>query len=191
MPKHYDEPSLREIPPAAGEPNYNMQLRDATDFLNAQNKYCHARIEWWFSFLGITPLQQKVLGRIWSFQYANDGREKKSFYSMSHASAAKSMGENPDNWAKAIKALAQKGIIVGISNGPRKPVTYQVDLIVCARLVKEKQAELQENREGNRKKGRERQEKWVSTNINSTDAEIKKRAEQQLRKDMRPAEVEK
>lgn len=184
MPKHV-EPSLREIPPAVGEPNYNMQLRDATDFLKPQNKYCHSRIEWWFAYLGITPLQQKVLGRIWSFQYSNDGRETKNYYAMSHASAAKSMGENPDNWEKAIKALAKKGIIKGTSNGPRRPVTYQVDLVSCAKLVKEKQAELQENRESNRKKGRERQEKWVSTNINSTDAEIKKRAEQQLRKDMR------
>lgn len=182
-------PSLRDAQGPDGA-TYAEQLKAANEFLKPKNEYCHSRIEWWFAYLGITPLQEKVLGRIWSFQYSNGTRSRKNFYTMSHANAAKTMGENPDNWAKAIRALAHKGIIVGTSNGPRKPVTYQVDLVVCARLVKEKQAELQENREKIRKQGRDFQEKWVTANVNSTDAEVKRRAEQQLRKDMRPGEKE-
>lgn len=193
MPKHAAPPlpSISDIPDLDGKTPAEL-LKDAKEYLEPKNRYAHSRIEWWFAYLGITPLQEKVLGRIWSFQYANDddGRDRKNFYTMSHASAARSMGENPDNWAKAIRALVKKGIIVGTKNGPRKPVTYQVDLIVCSRLVAEKMASLQENRESIHKKGRERQEKWAAKNINSTNKEIRARAEQQLRRDMRPEEKE-
>lgn len=185
MSKHHVDPSLKDAPGPNGV-TYNEQLEAANEYLKPKNKYCHSRIEWWFSYLEITPLQEKVLGRVWSFQRSNDGRDTKNFYTMSHASAAESMGENPDNWGKAIRALAKKGIIKGTSNGPRKPVTYQVDLIVCAQLVKKKLASLKENREKIRKQGRDFQEKWVIENVNSNDDEIRRRAEQQLRRDMRP-----
>lgn len=175
------EPSLRDIKDEDGS-TPRERHKAAVDFLKP--KYGGpGRTEEWFPRLRLTRNEERVLARIWGFQAPSEfGNAEQKLFHMSAANAAKSVGIDKSSWKKAIKALTDKGIAVAISNGPRKPVTYKVDLEVCARLVKEDMERREREREDRVRIGRERQQKWYDANIDSDDEDLRRRAMQQQRR---------
>lgn len=148
-----------------------QQLKEAAENLAPSASHC--RIEPWFNLLGITLYQQKVLGRVWSFQYKNSEKEvsEKSYYRMSHARAAREMNDDPDNWRKALYALTAKGILKRGATNQRTPATYQVDLSRCWELVQENQKLKEDARAENVERGRARHQAWIDKKNSESDFE--------------------
>lgn len=175
------EPSLLDIKDADGS-TPRERHKAAVDFLRP--KYGGSgRTEEWFPCLQLTRNEERVLARIWGFQGPSEfGNAEQKLFRMSAANGAKSVGIDKSSFKKAVKSLADKGIVVAISNGPRKPVTYQVDLEVCAKLVKEYMERREREREDRVRIGRERQQKWYDASIDSDDEDLRRRAKQQERR---------
>lgn len=85
----------------------------------------------WMGWLGLTYREQKVLGRIYSFQCTKNRDGSQAEFRMSLANGAAAINMDRDNFKNIVRKLTRLGFVIKKSNGARNPATYLVDEVVC------------------------------------------------------------
>lgn len=101
------------------------------EMISAARKANFSRESDWMGWLGLTYREQKVLGRIYSFQCTKNKDGSQAEFRMSLANGAAAINMDRDNFKNIVRKLARLGFVVKKSNGARNPATYLVDEVVC------------------------------------------------------------
>lgn len=107
----------------------SAQARD--EMISAARNANFSRESDWMGWLGLTHREQKVLGRVYSFQCTKNKDGSQAEFRMSTGTAGKSMRIDRSNLCTILNKLAKLGFVIKRSNGPRTPATYLVDEVVC------------------------------------------------------------
>ena len=85
----------------------------------------------WMGWLGLTYREQKILGRIYSFQCTKNKDGSQAEFRMSMTNGGKNMRIDRSNLCTMLNKLAKLGFVIKRENGKGRPATYLVDEVVC------------------------------------------------------------
>lgn len=123
-----ENPAMKERAKRVAQ-SVSAQARD--EMISAARKANFSRESDWMGWLGLTYREQKVLGRIYSFQCTKNKDGSQAEFRMSLANGAAAINMDRDNFKNIVRKLARLGFVVKKSNGARNPATYLVDEVVC------------------------------------------------------------
>lgn len=106
--------------------------RERQEAVEAGRRAAFARVPLWAYYLPISRRQAHVLGRVYSFQCTTSKDGEPGEYRMSLAAGARELHmDSRVDLQRDLKTLLRLGYVTKLSNGPRRPASYIVDVAAC------------------------------------------------------------
>lgn len=123
-----ENPAMKE---RAKQVARSVSARERDELAAAARNAPFSRESDWMGWLGLTYREQKVLGRIYSFQCTKNRDGSQAEFRMSMTSGGKSMRIDRSNLCTMLNKLTDLGYVTKRENGKGRPATYLVDEVVC------------------------------------------------------------